>query len=65
MDLQRDDAGVLDALLLLDPDGRALAVDEEEDLRAVRHDLVAVPLAGLFEPRDEVRVRLREHLAAA
>jgi hypothetical protein len=65
VDLQRDDTGVLDALFRLDPDGGALAVDEEKDLRAVRHDLVAVPLAGLFEPRDEVRVGHREHLVPA
>ena len=65
MDLQGDDACVRNARLALDPNGGALAVEEEEDLRAARDDLVAVPVADLFEARDVVCVRLREHLVAA
>ena len=65
MDLQGDDASVLDARLALDPDGGALAVKEKENLRAAGDDFVAVPVADLFKASDVVCVCLREHLAPA
>ena len=64
VDLQGDDAGSVDGRIGFEPQGRPLAVEGDRDLIADSGDLVMVPVAGLFESGDEVRIRHGEHAVA-
>ena len=65
VDLQGDQAFLSDSGLALGVVGGQGAVEKQADARAFGDDLVSVPVARLFESRDEVLVRNKQHLLSA
>ena len=64
VDLKGDQALGGDAGGSFHPRSRALTVERELNLRPTRHDLVVVPVTGLFHPRHQICVGHRQRAIA-